>query len=104
MDMFVMSVVVIETGVVRLFKNEPGKNFGFILTDTCEEVFFHLHNGRIPRIVKGSSEITFAEAHDKLHTPRIGDRIVFEPEPSPGNKGRRAKVWAFEEDYRTPLK
>lgn len=85
-------------GTVTFFNNNPQKYFGF-LQDEDGDVFFHWNNGRqasrdgevwyLPKLtVKGLTR-----------TPIKGDEIVFWDEESPDGKGRRAKIWAFRDNY-----
>jgi CspA family cold shock protein len=88
-----------ETGTVKFFNSNTDKRFGFITPDVAgRDVFFH-HNGvRQPqRSIQGFKEPGLIQT-GKVRFPKQGDRIVYESESSP--KGPRARLWAFEEDYK----
>lgn len=70
-----------ENGIVKFFKSEPDKLFGFIISEKGDEVFFHFNN-----------HANYSEA-DRL--PKGGDRVEFvRTEGKPG-KGPKASEWNF---------
>ena len=87
-----------EKGTVRFFNNNPDKRFGFIEPDVGDDdIFFHHNGARHPqRPIHGFIEPGLISTGG-VRFPQQGDRVVYESELSP--KGRRAKFWAFEQDY-----
>lgn len=84
-------------GTVTFFNNDPRKFFGFV-QDEEGVVFFHWNNGRKPTFNHQGLLPELAQ-RGLTRTPVMGDQLVFWDEESPNGKGRRAKVWAFAEEY-----
>ncbi len=79
-----------QTGTVRYCPKD--KDFGFLMTETGNEYFFHFNQGREVAICSDGS----LGIGESCPNPRAGDRILFQL--SEGKKGPRAGLWFFADE------
>lgn len=88
-----------EKGVVKFFDSRDGKKFGFVVTESGEEIFFHQNDGE--RMIPGRTEPEFSGSGlrraggktFRLREPLKDDQIVFSR--GYGSKGVKACPWSF---------
>ena len=87
----------IEYGTVKFFRGGHSRLWGFITGDDGADYFFHFNNGDIYKVSEGGTQ--FSVNLNKLRAPRKGDRLAFEPLPTPRAKGPSVSVWYYADDY-----
>jgi len=88
-----MGVELLE-GAVRFFNNNRGKRFGFVMTESGEDLFFHFNQGRRPVL---TADGVYLGGKTPERDPEPGDAVRFEL--SEGRKGVRAGIWCYASDY-----
>jgi len=88
-----------KTGVVASYN--PQKGYGFLrLEETGEEIFFHINDGRSPKVKGGQIELS--SRGKQLMTPIQGEVIVFQRTMDP--RGPRAIRWTYRTLYEHTLR
>jgi cold shock CspA family protein len=90
-----------ETGKVKFFHTE--KRFGFIISPSGEEIFFHFNDGEFvipggssPRF-SGNAKLMIEGRLRALKDPERDDEVVFDR--TQGSKGTKACPWGYQTHF-----
>ena len=92
----------IEKGIVKFFNPAEGKRFGFVHTESGEEIFFHFGDGAQVALgygFRGEIHPDFVSGKSPNRDPKKGDELVFERLQGRKDKGPKATPWAFALEY-----
>jgi len=96
-----------ETGTVKFFNAQQGKRFGFVRTESGEELFFHFNDGEF--IIPGKVQPEFSEKAQmtikgqlrSLRDPQRDDIVIFNRKR--GSGGWIASPWGYKSHYERAL-